>query len=99
MKIFTILKKTIDYWSRLVSSGSSINSSYQELSPYLLSNDTLLFVSNIMNDGYNLYYSVSKNNSFSDWSEPVKLENLNTFNSEYSISQNLDNTSFFCFLF
>ena len=88
-------KKTIDYWSRLVSSGSSINSSYQELSPYLLSNDTLLFVSNIMNDGYNLYYSVSKNNSFSDWSEPVKLEKLNTFNSEYSISQNLDNTSFF----
>ena len=87
-------KKTLDSWSRLVSSGSSINSSYQELSPYLLSNDTLLFVSNSMNDGYNLYYSVSKNNSFSDWSEPIKLEKLNTYNSEYSISQNLNKTSF-----
>ena len=86
-------KKTLDSWSRLVSSGSSINSSYQELSPYLLSNDTLLFVSNSMNDGYNLYYSVSKNNSFSDWSEPIKLEKLNTYNSEYSISQNLNKIS------
>ena len=88
-------KKTSDSWSRLVSTGSSINSSYQELSPYLLTNDTLLFVSNSMNDGYNLYYSVSKNNSFSDWSEPIKLEKLNTLNSEYSISQNLNKTSFF----
>tara|TARA_B100001996_G_scaffold351409_1_gene311411 strand:- start:2798 stop:4222 length:1425 start_codon:yes stop_codon:yes gene_type:complete len=88
-------KKTSNSWSRLVSTGSSLNSSYQELSPYLLSKDTLLFISNSMNDGYNLYYSVSKNNSFSDWNEPVKLEKLNTLNSEYSISQNLNKTSFF----
>ena len=88
-------KKTSNSWSRLVSTGSSLNSSYQELSPYLLSKDTLLFISNSMNDGYNLYYSVSKNNSFSDWTEPVKLEKLNTLNSEYSISQNLNKTSFF----
>ena len=88
-------KKTSNSWSRLVSTGSSLNSSYQELSPYLLSKDTLLFISNSMNDGYNLYYSVSKNNSFSDWTEPVKLEKLNTLNSEFSISQNLNKTSFF----
>ena len=88
-------KKTSNSWSRLVSTGSSLNSSYQELSPYLLSKDTLLFISNSMNDGYNLYYSVSKNNSFSDWTEPVKLEKLNTLNSEYSISENLNKTSFF----
>jgi len=87
--------KISNSWSRLVSTGSSLNSSYQELSPYLLSKDTLLFISNSMNDGYNLYYSVSKNNSFSDWTEPVKLEKLNTLNSEYSISQNLNKTSFF----
>ena len=88
-------KKTSNSWSRLVSTGSSLNSSYQELSPYLLSKDTLLFISNSMNDGYNLYYSVSKNNSFSDWTEPVKLEKLNTLNSEFSISQNFNKTSFF----
>ena len=88
-------KKTSNSWSRLVNTGSSINSSYQELSPYLLSKDTLLFISNSMNDGYNLYYSLSKNNSFLDWSEPIKLKKLNTLNSEYSISQNLNKKSFF----
>ena len=88
-------KKLSDRWSRLVNCGSSLNSNYQEISPYLLNTDTLLFISNRNNNGYKLFYSVKDNESLESWTEPKVLEKLNSNSSKLSISRNQKSSSFY----
>ena len=88
-------KKLSDRWSRLVNCGSSLNSNYQEISPYLLNNDTLLFISNRNNNGYKLFYSVKDNESLESWTEPKALEKLNSNSSKLSISRNQKSSTFY----
>ena len=88
-------KKLSDRWSRLVNCGSSLNSNYQEISPYLLNTDTLLFISNRNNNGYKLFYSVKDNESFENWTEPKALEKLNSNSSKLSISRNQKSSTFY----
>ena len=88
-------KKLSDRWSRLVNCGSSLNSNYQEISPYLLNADTLLFISNRNNNGYKLFYSVKDNESLESWTEPKVLEKLNSNSSKLSISRNQKSSTFY----
>ena len=88
-------KKLSDRWSRLVNCGSSLNSNYQEISPYLLNTDTLLFISNRNNNGYKLFYSVKDNESLESWTEPKALEKLNSNSSKLSISRNQKSSTFY----
>ena len=88
-------KKLSDRWSRLVNCGSSLNSNYQEISPYLLNTDTLLFISNRNNNGYKLFYSVKDNESLESWTEPKLLEKLNSNSSKLSISRNQKSSTFY----
>ena len=88
-------KKLSDRWSRLVNCGSSLNSNYQEISPYLLNTDTLLFISNRNNNGYKLFYSVKDNESLESWTEPKVLEKLNSNSSKLSISRNQKSSTFY----
>ena len=88
-------KKLSDRWSRLVNCGSSLNSNYQEISPYLLNTDTLLFISNRNNNGYKLFYSVKDNESLESWTEPKSLEKLNSNSSKLSISRNQKSSTFY----
>ena len=88
-------KKISNSWSRLVNCGSSLNSNYQEISPYLLNNDTLLFISNRNNNGYKLFYSVKDNESLESWTEPKALEKLNSNYSKLSISRNQKSSTFY----
>ena len=75
--------------------GSSLNSNYQEISPYLLNSDTLLFISNRNNNGYKLFYSVKDNESLESWTEPKALEKLNSNSSKLSISRNQKSSTFY----
>ena len=75
--------------------GSSLNSNYQEISPYLLNTDTLLFISNRNNNGYKLFYSVKDNESLESWTEPKVLEKLNSNSSKLSISRNQKSSTFY----
>ena len=88
-------KKLSDRWSRLVNCGSSLNSNYQEISPYLLNTDTLLFISNRNNNGYKLFYSVKDNESLESWTEPKALVKLNSNSSKLSISRNQKSSTFY----
>ena len=83
-----ISKKIDDKWSRLSNIGSLINSEYQDISPTIINDDTLAFISNRNGLGYELFYSVFiKKNT---WSTPVKMKILNTNKSEVSLTSNFN---------
>ena len=77
-------KKIDGKWGRLKNIGSDVNSLYQDISPFLISKDTLVFISNRDKLGYELFYTVNKNNN--SWSEPIKMNKLNTYKSEVSLT-------------
>lgn len=80
-------------WSQPKNIGSIINTKYQEISPFLLSDDTLLFSSNRPTnlESFNFYYSVKNDNK---WSEPLLFNKLNSNASEKFISFNRFNNTF-----
>ena len=85
-------KKIDGKWGRLKNIGSDVNSLYQDISPFLISKDTLVFISNRDKLGYELFYTVKKNNN--SWSEPIKMNQLNTFKSEVSLTYDYNSTNF-----
>ena len=76
-------KKKNNEWGRLTNIGSSVNSDYQDISPFLFNEDTLVFISNRDGEGYELFYSALIENT---WSEPTKIGLLNTNKSEVSLT-------------
>ena len=80
-------------WSQPKNIGSIINSVYQEISPFILNDDTLLFSSNRPSDleSFNFYYSVKNDGK---WSEPKLFNNLNSNAAEKFISFNRFNNTF-----
>ena len=80
-------------WSQPKNIGSIINSVYQEISPFILNDDTLLFSSNRPSDleSFNFYYSVKNDGK---WSEPKMFNNLNSNAAEKFISFNRFNNTF-----
>ena len=60
-----ITKRNNDGWGRLTNIGSSVNSEYQDISPFLLNNDTLTFISNRVQLGYELFFTSLKDGNWS----------------------------------
>ena len=86
-----ISKKNNGEWGRLTNIGSIVNSQYQDLSPFLLDGDTLTFISNRNEVGYELFYTVFYNNT---WTDPIKMNTLNTSKSEVSLTYDYYSTKF-----
>ena len=87
---------TSSSWSRLSNIGSIINSKYQEISPYILNDDTLIFSSNrpSIYGSFNFYYSVNLDDNYRKWSEPILIDKFNSNASEKFISYNSNNKIF-----
>ena len=86
------ISKEGDKWNRPKSIGSSVNSEFQEMSPFIM-NDTLIFISNRSSDGYKFYYT-TKDSTSNNWKDPIKLSSLNTTSSVVSLSYNDISNSF-----
>ena len=86
-----VSKKNNSEWDRLTNIGSIVNSQYQDISPFILNDDTLIFISNRNEVGYELFYSLFYNNS---WSDPLKMNSLNTPKSEISLTYDYNSTNF-----
>jgi flagellar motor protein MotB len=86
-----VSKKNNGEWGRLTNIGSIVNSQYQDLSPFLLDGDTLTFISNRNEVGYELFYTLFNNNS---WSDPIKMNILNTSKSEVSLTYDYNSNNF-----
>lgn len=86
-----VSKKNNSEWDRLTNIGSIVNSQYQDISPFILNDDTLIFISNRNEVGYELFYSLFYNNS---WSDPLKMNSLNTSKSEISLTYDYNSTNF-----
>ena len=84
-------KKNNNVWGRLTNIGSSVNSEYQDISPFLYKEDTLVFISNRDEVGYELYFTVLKDEF---WSEPLKMNLLNTSKSEASLTYDYNSDNF-----
>ncbi len=84
-------EKNNNEWSRLTNIGSSVNSEYQDISPFLHNEDTLVFISNRDEEGYELYFTVLKDKF---WSEPLKINLLNTSKSEASLTYDYNSNNF-----
>ncbi|MBU3679216.1 MAG: hypothetical protein FGM32_06370 [Candidatus Kapabacteria bacterium] len=77
-----MLERRVDgTWSAMQHAGEALNSPGDEISPVLVSSDTLLFASNGMGGlgGFDLYMSVYRNGR---WSDPVPLDEINTGSDE-----------------
>ena len=86
-----VSKKNNNEWGRLSNIGSSVNSDYQDISPFLYKKDTLVFISNREEIGYELYFTVLKDKM---WSEPIKMTLLNTSKSESSLTFDYNSSNF-----
>jgi len=87
--IYVLLMNRDGSWSDLKNIGNTINTRYQEISPYLAEDKkTLFFASNGHPDGYgsfDIYKSVRQDDSWNNWSTPVNLgSEINTEGKESS---------------
>ncbi len=64
-------------WSEPINAGSTVNSDGDEITPFFVSDDTLMFSSNGFGGrgGYDVMYSVLRDGI---WHEPIPLEGINT---------------------
>ncbi len=76
-------------WSRPRNLGYSINTAFQEITPFLAGdNKTLIFATN-GRDGkgsFDLYVTTRQDDTWRNWSTPVNLEEINTSGAETSFS-------------
>ena len=82
-------------WSEPKNLGRTINSYYQEMTPYLTFDKTgMIFASNKPGGkgGFDLYYAQRMGNSWTEWSEPVLLKNINTKGMDFSYSISPDSS-------
>lgn len=86
-------------WSRPINLGPTINSSYQELTPFFREEDDILFFSSnrpAEGSGYQLFYSLKLDDSFTQWSTPVPLTFLDKEGITLSFMENpVDGNTFF----
>lgn len=86
MDIYVSHRVNQDIWSIPVNLGSSINTKFRESTPFLLSdNKTILFSSNRQGGKQDIYYSYRLDDTWSNWTLPVKLDSpVNTnFNESH----------------
>lgn len=86
-------------WSRPVNLGPTINSPFQELTPFFREEDGILFFSSNRpgeGSGYQLFYSIKLDDSFTQWSSPVPLTFLDREGITLSFMENpVNGNSFF----
>lgn len=76
-----VVSQTDNGWSEPLNLGTQINTALQELSPSLSkTNDTLFFSSNGRKGmgSFDVYAAVRQDDSWTRWSEPVNLTQINT---------------------
>ena len=62
-------------WSHLIPLGESVNSSKDEISPFIY-DDRILYFSSEREEGYggfDIYYSIREDSTWTKWSEPVNV--------------------------
>lgn len=86
-------------WSAPINLGANINSTYQELTPYFSEEENILFFSSNRpgeGTGFQLFYSVRQDDSFTQWSIPKPLAFLDKEGVTLSYMENpLDGNAFF----
>ena len=84
-----LVRKTGSGWSTPQNLGSTINTKFQEVTPFLAKdNKTLFFATNGRkgSGSFDLFYSLRLDDSWRNWSEPQAIKLLNTSGSETSFS-------------
>lgn len=88
--LYVIRKKRDGTWRSPVNIGSTVNTSFQEITPFLASDNRTLYFSSNGRGGegsFDIFYSVRQDDSWRNWSEPVSLgSEINTIGSETSFS-------------
>ncbi|MFM8771560.1 MAG: hypothetical protein ACKOE4_06020, partial [Candidatus Kapaibacterium sp.] len=87
-----MLERRVDgTWSATQHAGEALNSPGDEISPVLVSSDTLLFASNGMGGpgGFDVYFSTYRNGR---WSDPMPMDEINTVSDESDACILLDGT-------
>ncbi len=88
--IYLVRKKPDGRWSSPINLGSQINTEYQEITPFLATdNRTLFFATNgrVGQGSFDIYYSIRLDDSWRKWSTPVNLgSSVNTSGAETSFS-------------
>lgn len=83
-------KKADGSWSSFNNLGAGLNTQYQEITPFLASdNKTLFFATNgrVGKGSFDLFYSIRQDDSWRNWSEPINLGNqINSSGSETSFA-------------
>lgn len=77
-----MLERRVDgTWSAMQHAGEALNSPGDEISPVLVSSDTLLFASNGMGGigGFDVYMAIYRNGR---WTDPVPMDEINTASDE-----------------
>ena len=77
-----------DYgWEHITNLGSSVNTRYQEITPYLATdNKTLFFASDRRGGagGFDIYMTERLDDTWKNWTKPVNVSEINTSASETS---------------
>lgn len=88
--LYVAKKQPNGSWGSFSNLGASLNTQYQEITPFLAAdNKTLFFASNGRGGegSYDLFYSVRQDDSWRNWSEPVNLgKQINTSGAETSFA-------------
>lgn len=85
-----MVERVVDGWSEPRNLGSTINTSFQEITPSLnASNDTLYFSSNGRkgSGSFDVYASARLDDSWQNWSEPVNLTAVNSEGRDLSYTR------------
>ncbi|WKK80266.2 OmpA family protein [Marivirga arenosa] len=84
--IYYTFRKSIDEWTELRNLGVDINTEAQELTPYLAPDNKTLFFSSNGKGGKgsrDVFYSKRQDATWTTWSEPENLENVNTEGADW----------------
>lgn len=79
-----------DNWSQLKNIGLAVNTSAQEISPFLSSDNSILYFSSNghrpTKGSFDIYYSRRLSNDMREWSSPTPIEHINTVGSDVGFS-------------
>lgn len=88
--IYISKKKPDDTWSPVKNLGTTVNSKYQEITPFLAEDNKTLFFSSNGNGGegsFDVFMTQRKDDTWKSWTEPVSLgKALNTEGRESSFT-------------
>ena len=88
--LYVVIRRPNGEWRSPINLGSQVNSSYQEITPFLAADNKTLYFSTNGRGGegsFDIYSSVRQDDSWRKWSEPKNLgKEINTSGAENSFS-------------